>query len=454
MRCKGMLYWVAVMLMAPMANAAMHVETTRIGRGVSVWYATNDAVPVVDVILSFEGAGSASDAEGKAGRAAFAAALLTEGAGNLDSRAFREALEEKAIQIQASTDADRLKIHIYCLRQHATRAGQLLALALAQPTLAEGDQARMKADIRSLLARLEERPGYRAERLLRERIFSGHPYANAPYGTAQSLDSLGAEDVRDYLTTYVTRGNLLVTAAGDVDASLLDDMLSPVVDALSDNDSGAVAVAPTTMQGMGEQLSSRMDTPQTTILFAAPSIARDDARFYAAYLLNHIVGGSPLFSRLGEQLRKQQGLVYSVDTDLDVRRGTSLIVGSLATRNARASEALAQVKAVLGTMHKNGVTTEECADAKSYAIGSSARKLDSSGAVSEMLLAMRIHKLGQDYLAKRESYFKNVSCGQINAVAAELLNPAHFVFAVVGGAPETGGIGPIEQPPTGHHDVK
>lgn len=454
MRFSPLICALAIVMMSAAAHAAMNVESTRLGHGVSAWYATNDAVPVVDVILSFEGAGSASDAEGKAGRAAFAAALLTEGAGNLDSRAFREALEENAIQIEASTDADRLKIHIYCLREHATRAGELLALALTQPTLAEADQARMKADIRSLLARLEERPGYRAERLLRERIFSGHPYANAPYGTAQSLEGLGAQDVRDYLTTYVTRGNLLVTAAGDVDARLLDDMLSPVVDALSDNDSGAVAVAPTTMQGMGEQLNARMETPQTAILFAAPAIARDDARFYAAYLLNHIVGGSALFSRLGEQLRKQQGLVYSVDTDLDVRRGTSLIVGALATRNARAPEALAQVKAVLGAMHKNGVTTEECADAKSYAIGSSARKLDSSGAVSEMLLAMRIHKLGQDYLTKRESYFKNVSCGQINAVAAELLNPAQFVFAVVGGSPDAGGIGPIVQPPTGHHDVK
>src|SRR5262245_20232397 len=84
------------------AHAAIEVNTTSVGHGVKAWYATNDSVPVVDVVLSFEGAASASDPEGKAGRAAFAAAMLTEGAGTLDSPAFRRALEENAITLDAS----------------------------------------------------------------------------------------------------------------------------------------------------------------------------------------------------------------------------------------------------------------------------------------------------------------------------------------------------------------
>jgi zinc protease len=260
--------------------------------------------------------------------------------------------------------------------------------------------------------------------------------------------------MRDYLNTYITRDNVLITAAGDVDASLLDDMLRPAIDALAENDSGAVAVTPTSMQAAGETLRASMNVPQTVILFAAPAYARDDPRFYASFLLNHILGGSALFSRLGEEIRQKKGLVYSVDTDLDVKRGASLITGSLATRNASADEALAQVKQVLGDMHTKGVTTEECADAKSYVIGSYARRLDSSSAVSEMLLAMRIHNLGEDYIEKRESLFKNVSCGDINAAASDLLNPARFAFALVGGTPDLGGSGPIPAAPQGHNDVK
>jgi zinc protease len=442
------------MFVAPLAHAAVAVETTSIGHGVKAWYATNDTVPVVDIILSFEGAGSASDAEGKSGRAAFAASLLTEGAGALDSSAFRRALEEKAITMDVSTEEDRLKIHIYCLREHAARAGELLAMALAAPRLDESDQLRMKADIGSLMARLNEHPGYRAERALVERAFKDHPYANAPYGSTASLAALNAQDVKDYFKTYVTRGSLIVAASGDVDASLLDDVLGPVIDVLADNDSGPVSVTQATLGGAGEMLQQSMAIPQTTILFAAPAIARDDPKFYALYLLNHILGGSALFSRLGDDVRREKGLVYSIDTDLDIKRGASLISGSLATRNATAAQAITEVKAVLTSMHDKGVTTEECADAKSYVIGSFTRKLDSSTSIANLLLSMQVHRLGEDYISKRESYFKKVSCADINAVAAQLLNPSRFLFVSVGGSPDVGGTGPIPPAPAGHNDTK
>ncbi len=441
-------------LFAAPAFAAIEVETTSLGHGVKAWYAANDTVPVVDVILSFEGAGSASDAEGKAGRAAFAASLLTEGAGDLDSAAFRRAMEEKAITIEAETDSDRLRIHIYCLRENALRAGELLALALKAPLLAEADQARMKGEIASIIAELEERPAYRAGRLLAERGFKGHPYANAPYGTLESLNKLNAQDVKDYLATYVTRGNVLVSASGDVDASLLDDMLSPVVDALSANDSGAVSVTPTMLAGGGELLKASMPVPQTSIVFAAPSIPRDDPRFYGLYLLNHILGGNALFSRLGDDVRQQKGLAYGIDTDLDIKRGTSVIGGELATRNATADEAVAEVKKVLTDLHDKGVTTQECDEAKSYVTGAFARQLDSSASVTNLLMSMQVHHLGEDYINQRAALFAKVNCADMNALAAELLSPSRFLFAVVGGAPELGGSGPIPVAPAGHNDTK
>jgi zinc protease len=424
---------VAVLGTASAAHAAVDVRTTSVGGGVKAWYVTNEAVPVVDIRISFEGAGSASDPEGKGGRAAFAASMITEGAGTLDSVAFRRALDERAITLDVSTSDDRLDIHIYCLREHATRAGQLLALALAEPQLAEADQTRMKATLSSIINRYEERPGYRARRLINGRLFTGHPYANPPYGTVASLNGLGAQDVRDFMKTYLTRGNVTISAAGDVDASLLDDVLRGVVAALPENDSGAVAVTVASLQGAGETLRATMDVPQTTILFAAPGIARDDPRFYAAYLLNHILGGGTLYSRLGDEVRQKKGLVYAIDSDLIQLRGAALIGGSLATRNASTDAAIAETKSVLSAIHAHGVTSDECKDAKSYVDGAFARQLDSSGSITGVLQMMQVHNLGKDYLSERAGLFAKVSCSDINAVAESLLDPSRFLFAVVGG---------------------
>lgn len=423
----------AIMLGASPAFAGIEVETTRLGHGVSVWYAANARVPVVEVVLSFEGAGSASDAEAKGGRAAFAAALLNEGAGDLDSASFQRTLEEHAITLQASTSHDRLQVHVRCLRDDAPRAGQLLALALGRPRLDPADQARMKEELRSLLKQSEESGGYQAQRLLEKRAFSGHPYANPPYGTAESIANLDAQDVRDFMKTYITRGNVLVAAAGDVDSSLLDQMLGPVIETLPENEAGAVAVTPITLQGAGETLRRAMPLPQSVVAFAAPAIARDDERFYALYLLNHILGGNALDSRLAK-LRRDHGLVYSVDTDLDVRSGSVFFYGTLATRNASVDTAISEAKNALATLRDKGVTTQECADAKSYVLGALPRQLDSSAAVTNMLLTMQIQRLGKDYLQQRTKFFNRVSCSDINALAAQLLGPERFLFVTVGAA--------------------
>lgn len=415
------------------AALAVEVKTASLGHGVEAWYVPNETVPVVDVVLSFEGAGSASDPEGKGGRATFAASMLTEGGGELNSAQFQKMLDEHAISMQVEAEEDRLKIHIYCLREEAKRAGELLAMALAKPRFEEADQARMKQAILSELRRMEEMPSYQAQRLLAQRVFQGHPYANPLYGSAQSVAGLNAGDLKAYLSTYVTRGNVLIAASGDVDDDLLEEMLEGVVEALPKNEAGAVEVTQTNLQGAGEVLHQKMPVPQTNILFVAPAIARNDPRFYAQYLLNQIIGGNSLMSRFGDALRRDKGFSYNVDTDLDMRRGSATLSGALATQNASAEAALGAVKTVLKDVHDKGVTTEECNDAKSYMIGSQNRMLDSSSRVSSLLITMQIYRLGKDYINEREALFSKVSCADINNVAEQLLDPARFVFAVVGG---------------------
>lgn len=414
------------------AAQALEVETARIAHGVRAWYAPSDLVPVVDIQISFEGAGYASDPSGHSGRAALTAAMLTEGAGDYDALAFSEALEDGAIRLSASSSADRFTIHLHALRDQAEQAGKLLAIALRDPQFAPQDMARVKAEMTSMLTRLEESASYRSGRLLTRTAFAGHPYANAPYGTADTLDQLTAEDLRRFMRTYLTRHNVLIVAAGDVDAGLLDRVLEPVVEALSDN---AVEpyVTPVTVQQQGTQVDDRMGVPQTVVSFAAPGIARDDARFYAASILNHALGGNGLIARLARGIRQDRGLVYSIGTDLDVKRGAAMITGKFATRNSQAGDAMAAVKAVLENVQKKGLTAEECEDARRYVINAAMLELDSSTAVARMLLAMRIHDLGEDYLDKREEYLTAVRCEDVNTLAAELLAPERFLFATVGG---------------------
>ena len=422
----------AVLGLAWPAQAALDVETVRIAHGVRAWYVASPTVPIVDVEISFEGAGFAGDPAGKEGRAALAASMLTEGAGTLNALAFQRALEDGAIEMTASSSADRMTIHVRALREQALRAGELLALALREPHFAPEDMTRVKAETTTSLVRMEESAGYRSGRLLSSHLFAGHPYANPPYGTVESVNALTADDLRSFFATYATRSNIKIAAAGDVDARLLDDMLDPVLEALGANATEPY-IAPAKLQSSGEQLRETMPVPQTVVQFAAPGVARSDKRFYALSILNHALGGDGLISRLARGVRQDKGLVYSIGTGIDVRRGAALITGSFATRNASAAEGISAAKTVLKDIYDRGLTMQECEDARTYVLNSQMLRLDSSEDVATMLLWMQIYKLGQDYLDKREDYINGVTCADVNGLARELLDPTRFTFATVGG---------------------
>lgn len=417
------------------AQAAVEVDTARLGHGVRVWYAAEATVPVVHVAISFEGAGSVSDPTALAGRAVLAAGMLNEGAGEYDSIAFQRALEDGAIQFSAEAGDDRLIVHIHCLREHAEKAGALLAAALSQPHFAAADLARVKTQILAHQARLEESPDFKATQAFEQAAFAGHPYANAHYGTAQSIAHISADDLHDFMKLYVTRGNLLVAAAGDVDGSLLKSMLSPLVDALPRGDAGPVRASPVSLQGAGKTLQVAMDVPQSTVIFAAPALARDDARFYGFYLLNDILGGNGLTARLGDALRQKKGLVYGVSSWIDERDGITLLRGSLASRADQAGAAEAAVKDTLNALRLRGVTTQECEDARTHVLGAFPLQLDGSQAVASTLLMMRIYGLGEDYIQERQKRFAAVPCSELNLLAKEFLDPARFIFSVAGPTP-------------------
>ncbi len=415
--------------------AAQEVRTVAISKGVEAWAITQPSVPMVDVKLAIEGAGSAGDPAGKEGRARFAALMLSEGAGELSSLAFKQALEDHAITLQFDAEKDRLVVHIRALREHAEKAGELLALALSSPRLDAADAARIKNVMQSRRALLEEDPDYLAARALEATGFAGHAYAREAEGTASSIAALGVADVKEYLATQLTRAQLTIVAAGDVNNTLLTAMLAPVVNALPEGKT----LAPTpmvTMQKAGEDISVPRDLSQRTVHFMAPAISRADPKFYAFYLLNHALGGHGLTSRLADILRQQQGLVYGIGTKIDILNGGVFLRGAFASRNETSDQAESLVKATLAEIAARGLSERECEAARAYVRGSFPLEMDGTDALSSMLMSMRRYHLGKDYLEKRNEYFKNVSCATVNDLAKELLDPKRFLFVTVGPQPK------------------
>ena len=130
--------------------------------------------PIISISFLFKNAGLSTDEGEESGISTMVAALLTEGAGNLDSQAFKELLEQKAIGMGFSVDMDDFSGHLLTTRENMDTAFKLLNMALTKPRFDAEDVQRTKAQMLTALKRQVEHPSGILALAAAKEIFGEH----------------------------------------------------------------------------------------------------------------------------------------------------------------------------------------------------------------------------------------------------------------------------------------
>jgi zinc protease len=168
------------------------------------------------------------------------------------------------------------------------------------------------------------------------------------------------------------------------------------------------------------------------VLFGQAGVSRDDPDFYAAYVTNHILGGSGFTARLTEEVRERRGLAYSVYSYLYPLDHAALWLGGLGTANAAVGEALQVVRREIAGMAAGEITQAALDDAKTYLTGSFPLRLTSNDGIARTLVTMQVDRLGLDYLERRNGYIEATTVEDVRRVAARLYDPDNLLVVVVG----------------------
>lgn len=414
---------------APSARAANQVERVVSEGGIEAWLINEPSIPFLSLSMYFEG-GAALDPAGKAGLAYMVSGLLDEGAGELDSQAFRTELEDKAVRLSFDAGRDDFTGQLKTLTKHRERAFDLLRLALTAPRFDDEPVARIRSQIQAGLRRRSEEPSYVAARRWFETAFPDHPYGRPVRGTIETVGAITEDDLRGFVARRLARDNLVIGVAGDITA----DELAPLLDrAFGDlpAESAPVTVDDSDVAAEGTVVV-RQEIPQSQVRFGQNGLARDDPDFYAAYVANHILGGGGFTSRLTEEVREKRGLAYSVYSYLYPADHAPLWMGGAGTDSTRVAETIRLVRQEVERMAAGEVGEDELADAKTYLTGSFPLRLTSNDSIASTLVGMQVNDLGTDYLERRNDYIEAVGLDDLKRVAARLYDPDALLVVVVG----------------------
>ena len=421
---------VLTLVILPFKAWAVDVERVISPGGIEAWLVQDHSNPVVSMRFAFEG-GSELDPVGKSGLANLAASTMDEGAGDIDSRAFQQTLADQSITLRFSAGLDGFSGQVKTLTENLDQSIDLLRLALTQPRFDDEPLARLKSQIIAGIRNDSENPGKLAYDALFTSFFPGHGYALDSDGKVEEVEAITQDDLKTFVETHLAQSNLIIGVVGDVTPKRLGLLLDQAFEKLPAKPTVARAVE-TKVNATGRLQIIDRAIPQSTIVFGHGGLKREDPDYYAALVMNHVLGGGSFTSRLYEEIREKRGLAYSVGSSLYPLDHAGLVVGSAATENARVSETIDVIRAEWARMAAGELGEQELNDAKTYITGSFPLTFTSTGAIARVLVAMQLNKLGIDYLDKRNAYIGSVSMGDVKRVAAQYLRPDQLDIVVVG----------------------
>ena len=400
--------------------------------GIEAWFVQDATVPLVAMEYAFTG-GSTQDPAGKSGVGYMTAETLDEGAGDLDSKTFHERLERRAIELSFSATRDYLRGSLRMLTENRDEAFGLLRLSLTAARFDAEPIERVRAQMLSNLRRESTNPVSIGSRRFWEQAFGTHPYARQPSGSLESVPAIQAADLKDYARRVLAKDTLKVAVVGDVDATTLGKLLDEAFGGLPAK-ADLIPVTDVEVVKPPKKFSEAVDVPQTSVLFGGPGIRRDDPDFMAAYIVNHILAGGTLSSRLYKEVREKRGLVYSVSESLIWMKHASVFAGTTATRADKATETLDTIAAEIARMGIEGPTQQELDEAKSYLKGSQMLALDTSSKIAAALLQYQTDNLGIDYIERRNGIVDAVTLDHAKRVARRIWGQG-LVSVSIGRAP-------------------
>jgi zinc protease len=409
--------------------AAVEIKEVTSPGGIKAWLVEEPSIPFTALEIRFKG-GASLDLEGTRGAAYLMSGLLDEGAGELTSTEFTLAAEELALKYDFDVSSDSFSLSAQFLSENLDASVELLRKALNEPRFDQDAIDRVRGQVLSIIASDSENPNDIAGKTFASLAYGDHPYASKLEGTAESVTALTRKDMIASHQALLTRDRVYIGAVGDITAEQLGVVLDKLLGALPATGPEMPGPAPFLLSG-GETIVP-YDSPQSVAIFGQKGIERTDPDFFAAYVMNQVLGSGGFGSRLMDEVREKRGLTYGVYSYLVLREQVNLVMGQVSSSNDSIAEAISVIRDEWAKMAEDGLTQEELETAKTYLTGAYPLRFDGNARIANILAAMQFDDLPIDYIDTRNDKVEAVTLEDIKRVSKRLLKPENLHFIVVG----------------------
>lgn len=412
-------------------------QDLKLSNGLRVLLLPDHSAPTVNLSGNIR-AGTIFDTPAKAGVAGLTASNLMNGTEAKSALALAKRLEDRGASLGFGASREGVGIGGSALVQDLPILVETLADVLLRPTFPEKQlELSRQRSLVGLKAALDD-PGQLGRRAFQQAIYpENHPFHTFP--TANSLKNITREDLALFHQRYYRPDTTVLSLVGDFDPAqvklLLESALGQWRTAGQPPVMNFPAVAlPKTATYLSKLLPGKAES---VTYLGYIGLSRKDPRYYAALVLNQVLGGDTLSSRLGTEIRDRQGLTYGIYSGFSAGQNAGPFLISMQTAPKDAQKAIGSTIGLLKQLREQGITATELENAKrsiknSYPVG-----LANPSSVADAILSDTVVGLGLEELSQFPNKVGAVTAAQVQQVIQDFIQPDKLVIVTAGPGTET-----------------
>src|SRR3954469_4209211 len=331
--------------------------------------------------------------------------------------------------MDAFTGKETICFNAKVLDEHLPIAIDVLSDIVLNPIFESKDITREKGVILEEIKMDEDNPDYLVHEIFTQNFWKDHPLGKPILGTKDTVRKFDHDAVLGFYTKQFNPGNMVISAAGSLNHEEFVRLVTQKFEHLKATKNGFHVVPPKVVAKIVTRNKKSLEQVQICLGVPSPHISHE--KRYVSYILSTLLGGG-MSSRLFQKIREEQGLVYSIYSDLNPYRDTGCMLVYAGTSSETAADVVRSIVAEFRQLKNDRINDDELRRVKDQLKGSLMLSLESSSA-------------RMSNLARQEMYFDKffdldeiidrveaVTAEQLRDMATEMFTSESIAVTVLG----------------------
>jgi zinc protease len=410
-----------------------NITETTLANGLQVIVVEKPEIPIISIDLVLRGGESAVASE-QAGLAELTADTLTRGTETRSAQEIAQTIEQVGGVIGSGASQDALTVGVFATKEDIPLAFELLGDVALNPSFPQNEFEIARENLLNDQLYYQSDPEELSIRTFTDLLYGDHPYGNI--STSESLEALTREDVTGYYQAQAHPANSFLIVAGDISLDEAVEMAESTFGGWQgEGESPSVTyAAPPQREGIEIYLLDRPGSTQANVVVGQTGLMGDSPDRFSTVVLNHVLGGNGLLSRLALNLREEKGYTYGVGSSFSFPTDLGYFRVRSAVGNDVVEPALREILGEIERIQTEEVSEDELAQSEGNLIGSYAADLETYQSFVDAIINLKMRGQSLDALGTYGQDIEAVDSAAVLAAAQQYINAENLLIVVVGDA--------------------